>query len=333
MNASTNMATQIPDELRREAQAWLRRLTSGEVTEQDARAFRRWQASGPLHQAALSEAKHCWDALEPAFERIASKERAQNAALDEARRPAFLRRRRFVGGAFGAAAAVGLAVAFPPFELWPTVGELRADYRTGTGEQRQIALTERVSVNLNTLTAISRQNMGGQTAGIELVSGEAAVDISAPLRNADGFRVTAGVGRSISAGGRFNVRHIDTTTCVTCIEGALRVEHPSGMRGLVAGQQVTYDANALGDVAHADLDTVSAWRSGILVFDLTPLAQVIDEINRYRPGRVVLLNKSLDARQVSGRFPVRSLDVVLSQIQHTYALNARKLPGGLLLLS
>jgi transmembrane sensor len=333
MNASTKTATQVPEELRLQAQAWLRRLNSGEVTEQDARAFRRWHASGPLHRAALFEAKHCWDALEPAFERIANKERAQAITLGEARRPAAWGRRAFLGSAVGAAAAVGVALAFPPFELWPTVGEWRADYRTGTGEQRKIALAERVSVDLNTLTAITRQDVGGRTDGIELISGEAAVDISAPVQGTRGFSVTSGVGRTSADAGHFEVRHINASTCVTCVQGILRVEHPLGTRSMTTGQQVIYDAHSLGDISPADLSSVSAWRRGILVFNLTPLTQVIDEINRYRPGRVVLVNRNVSDRQVSGRFPIRSLNVVLSQIQHTYELNARKLPGGLLLLS
>jgi transmembrane sensor len=148
-----------------------------------------------------------------------------------------------------------------------------------------------------------------------------------------GFSVTAGVGRSVAEAGRFEVRYTDATACVTCVQGSLRVEHPLGVRMLAERQQISYRANALGAIAVVDPATVSAWRDGMLVFRQTPLAQVIDEINRYRPGRVVLLNKNVGGRRVSGRFPIDTLDTILLQIQHTYELNARTLPGGLLLLT
>ncbi len=334
MKASADMDTQVPEQLRREAQAWLRCLTSGRATEQDAQAFVRWREAAPTHLAAFAEARRCWDALHPAIGQLLKESDAQETRSRERGRgrgmaPAW-GRRAFIGGAFSVAGAAGVALLYPPFDLWPAAGEWRADYRTATGEQRQIALGEHVSLELNTLTAISRRNAGGRMAGIALVSGEAAVEVRVPGR---AFRVTAGNGLISADTGRFEVRHTDSTTCVTCAQGTLRVEHPLGVRRLAAGQQLTYRADSLGGIVEADLDSVSAWQRGTLVFHLTPLRQVIDEINRYRPGRVVLLNHDVAGREMSGYFSIRSLDTVLSQIQHTYGLDARKLPGGLLLLS
>ncbi len=64
-----------------------------------------------------------------------------------------------------------------------------------------------------------------------------------------------------------------------------------------------------------------------------PLAQVIDEINRYRPGRVLLMNEAAGGDPVSGRFFVASLESALSQLQHSFQLKARRLPAGVLVLS
>jgi transmembrane sensor len=345
MKASAQSDAMSPDQLRREAQAWLRCLRSGKATDQDADAFLRWRARGPEHVAALADAQRCWNALGPAIGQMLERDAVSGSvsvsdsgsvaggdarATGKRAAPAW-GRRAFIGGAAGAIAAAGLAtVVYSPLNLWPNVGEWRADYRTRPGEQRQIALTDNVSVDLNTSTAIARQNVDGHTAGIELVAGEAAIDLREPGR---AFSVSAGVGRSTAQAGRFEVRHTDTSTCVTCVQGALRVDHPLGTRNLAAGQQLVYRSDALGDAAQADLAEVSAWRKGILVFHLTPLPKVIDEINRYRPGRVVLLNTEFNDRKMSGYFSIRSLNVVLSQIQHTYGLSARKLPGGLVLLS
>jgi transmembrane sensor len=329
MKTAADTEVRVPEQLRLEAQAWLRCMRSGKATEEDAQAFLRWRSSGPVHLAAFVEAQRCWDALNPAIDQLLQEDASQATSRYASNGPAW-GRRAFLGGAVGAAALAGAAFVYPPFRLWPAAGELRADYRTGTGEQRQIALTDHVSVSLNTLTSITRQDVAGRMAGIELISGEAAVDLQSASR---GFSVTAGAGRSVAGTGRFEVRHTDASSCVTCVQGLLRVEHPLGTRTLQSGQQVIYTAHSLGETASVDLAAVSAWRKGVLVFHLTPLTQVVDEINRYRPGRVVLLNSNVRGREMSGYFSIRSLDAVLSQIQRTYGLSARKLPGGLLLLS
>ncbi len=50
--------------------------------------------------------------------------------------------------------------------------ELRADYRTGTGERRRVALADGASVELNTRTSVDlRTDLAIPT--IELISGEA----------------------------------------------------------------------------------------------------------------------------------------------------------------
>lgn len=60
---------------------------------------------------------------------------------------------------------------------------------------------------------------------------------------------------------------------------------------------------------------------------------MLSEINRYRPGRVVLMNQAVQNGPVSGRFLIASLDSALAQLQQMFDLHARRLPGGVLVLS
>jgi transmembrane sensor len=78
---------------------------------------------------------------------------------------------------------------------------------------------------------------------------------------------------------------------------------------------------------------VSAWRQGALVFNEVRLSEVVDEINRYRSGQVVLMKSSAQNYRVSGRFLIASLDSALSQIQGMFDLTGRSLPAGLYILS
>lgn len=318
-----------PSGLEAQAWDWLRLLTSGDAREVDAQQFRRWIKASPLHQAAYNDVKRRWDAIEaPARELLRVKPEA--ATLGACRpRLAPGGRRAFLGAAISAAAVAGVAVLHPPLGLWPAPDEWNADDRTATGERRTLALSAGVDVMLNTRTSVRRQTDGGKLVGLDLITGEAAID----LTGGGAFAVVAGVGRSLLESGRLEVRHLHGKVCVTCIEGSVRVQHPAGARQLHARQQMVYGASSLGDIASIDPKTVSAWRQGMLVFNQAPLADVLDEINRYRSGRVVLMNDAVRNKPVSGRFSTASLDLALWQLQESFQLHARPLPAGLLLLS
>ncbi|MDC8757656.1 FecR family protein [Janthinobacterium fluminis] len=309
---------------------WLRLLNSGDAVAEDADRFRGWVRSSPAHRTAYNEARRRWDGFrQPAGALLRSDPAVAAFFRPRAQRLPAPGRRAFLGGAVAAAVA-GAAVLRPPLGLWPAPAEWGADERTATGEQRALALAGGVTVTLNTRTSVRRQTAGDATVGLELISGEAAVDVRGA---AQVFAVVAGAGRSVAGFGQFEVRHLDGRVCVTCLDGSVRVEHPAGVRALRARQQTVYDAHAVGEVSGVDAAAVPAWRSGVLVFNETRLADALDEINRYRPGRVVLMNQAARGQAVSGRFAIAALDLALAQLQHVVGLRARTLPGGLTILS
>lgn len=326
--------TRPSDELLQQAWAWLRLLNGGDVKPLDADGFKSWLQASDAHKAAFNAARLRWDVLKPVAGELLHAHRrtagVHERTLRGASGPVF-GRRAFLGAAVGAAAAAGVAVVYPPARLWPSLDEWGADLRTATGEQRSVRLAEQAQVTLNTQTSIRRQMTDEQVTGIDLLAGEAAIDLSAGgIRS---FTVVAGAGRSQAKFGHFEVRNLDGKVCVSCIDGELRVEHPAGVRQLRALQQTVYDADSLSDVSGIEPARVSAWRRGELVFEQARLIDVIDEINRYRRGRVVLMNHAARNKPVSGKFFIATLDQTLAQLQYTFDLNARSLPGGFLVLT
>lgn len=199
---------------------------------------------------------------------------------------------------------------------------LSADYHTAVGEQRRVDLREGISLELNTQTRISRREQG-----IELLEGEVEVQVAQPLT------VQAGAGWLSASQARFNVRNTDHSVCVTCIEGWLAVEVQGRSVRLDSGRQLTYDAAGLGPVVTVDTEAVIAWREQVLVFNNATLDTVIDEINRYRPGMLVLLNRELGKRRVQARFSLEQLPGVALLIRDAYGAKCTELPGGVVLLS
>ncbi|VVE12462.1 Fe2+-dicitrate sensor, membrane protein [Pandoraea horticolens] len=323
-DSSTRSAT--TQTLRRDAHAWVRRLTSGEATVADAQALKQWCDASPAHAAAFAEARDLWRDLGPAGEM------ARARASAEVRRPARAGRRMFLGGALASAAGIG-AVVVAPTGFWGAMASMAsADYRTSTGEQRQIALAGNVKVDLNTRTSIALTNKDGAAdarRGVNLLDGEIAVDNS---RSPASFVVTAGDGRAIGTQANFEVRHLETRVCVTCVSGGVRVEVGGSSVQLAARQQVVYEGQQLGRAASVDTAATSAWRSGVLVFRDTPLADVIGEINRYRSGRVMVFDSRLAQSRLSGRFRIDRIGEIFAQIQAVLGASVTQLPGGIVVV-
>lgn len=317
--------------LRKQARAWVRLLMSGQVSQWDALAFNRWRCSSDRHGEAFAQARREWQLMRPAIGQVLAGDTALGGRRGRPRAAATpAGRRAFFGVAAGAVAGAVAVVVQPPFGLWPAMDQWGADFDTGPGEQRHVAVADHVDIVLNTRTRVRRQAAGGQPAGMEVLEGEIAVDLDAAGAP---FLVRAGAGTSVGRAGSFQVKLTEGRSCVTCLAGTVRVEHPAGVRVLAARQQVSYDGRQLADIAPVTREDALAWRQGMLVFRRDRLADVIAEINRYRAGRVVLLAGGLDDSAVSGRFSIKALDAALLQIQHSFALTARALPGGIVLLS
>ena len=326
MNSSNRDPRDFPDvadsdaAIGQQADAWWARLRSADFTRADADALRAWCARSPAHARAWRELQQLWQALDPALARAAAAPQRENV-LAFPLRPG---RRAFLGGAL--AAGVAALALRPPLDAWPSLQELGADYRTGTGEQRQVALSPQMTVQMNTQTRIDVR----APESIELLGGEAEILASGARQPVS---VLAGAGRMLAQSARFNVRHTDDAVCVTCLAGAVEVVWQQRRQTLDAGQQLVYDERGVQAATAAQAGEASAWRTGALSFVGKPLADVVDEINRYRPGRVVLRNAELGRRLVRMRFSIGQTDGALAMIRDLYGAQMTSLPGGIVLLS
>ncbi|WP_170834598.1 FecR family protein [Magnetospirillum fulvum] len=318
------------NQLQREATDWLILLTSGEATRTNLLALQSWCRQSPSHAEAFASASRLWRALGPALDAASrSEERMARHALPRTEsRP--IGRRAALGGLLAAGGAGLYVLANPPLGLWPSLSDLAADYHTGIGEQRQISLRDGVSVELNTASSLNLAESGG-VERMELISGEAAVAVGA---NALGPLVIAAAGGESSARmANFNLRHYGSTVCVSCLSGQVEVAYRGRTLTLAERQQATYGEGELTPAQPVDPAAVTAWRERVLIFRNERLDRVIAEVNRYRRGRIILVNPALAERQVTARFKLDRLDDVVTQVRDVFGAQARQLPGNTIVLS
>ena len=311
------------ERIEREALDWLVRFTSGEATPEDLRAGKVWCDRDPAHADAFRRATRMWETLGPdAFAGAMPAKRAGSTILS---------RRAMLSG--GAAAAVAASAAYlvvrPPMGLWPSLSEMTADYRTSTGERRQVSLASNVAVELNTQTSITLRDSAGSGNEIELISGEAMISSAATVP----VTVAAGHGEPRGNQAKFNIRNDGRAVCVTCVEGVVEVSSGGRTVALQPRGQVTYDRFGLGRMAMIDPSVVTAWQDDLLIFHALPLRDVVAEINRYRSGRIVVTNAALGERLFSANLRTRNADRIVDQVQKLFGATVTTLPGGLVFLS
>ncbi|NVO18000.1 MAG: FecR domain-containing protein [Rhodoplanes sp.] len=314
------------DPLQLEALDWIIRLKSGEATIEDAESFKRWRSADLNHEVAFRDAARTWRLLGAAAGAVAKQYAPPPIS---SRSPLKLGRRAVLVGSIAASvSAVAVLGTHPPLGLWPSFDELAADYRTGKGERRKIILSDDVSVELNTQTSLSVEEPPHR---LVLVAGEAMI-VSRPGGAGRSLSVKAGGGRIAAGAAEFSVRLDDGAAKVVCFSGDVVLHHDRGALPLTRNQQAEYSAADLGTASQADTEIAASWTNGLLIFKNRPLAEVIEEVNRYRAGRILLTRAELGPRLVNAAFHIDRLDDILAQIRDLFGASITVLPGGLVLV-
>ena len=298
-----------------EATTWFVRLRADRVDDADRRSFEAWLQRDPAHADAYARAEALWDELggipDPRTETGSPEPADVRPAL-----PARPRRRRPLQyGALAAGLALVAAVG-----LWSAGGydRLRADHATAVGEIRTITLSDGSVVELNTDTALAI-DMTDDRRRIALFRGEAFFTVASdPGRP---FEVAAGPGLARAVGTAFNVADGGRSVTVAVTEGRVRVARLAGDADpndgpvLGADQAARYGDGGEIEVGPADVATATAWRQGKLVFANRPLRDVVDDIDRYRPGAIIVLDSGIAGARFTGVFNLRDTDAALAAIE------------------
>jgi transmembrane sensor len=293
-----------------QAAEWLTHWMSGEMADADHRRLQAWRDAHPDHERAW---KHI-EAVTGGLGMMKSRE-AYKTLSPYADRQSPLRRRvlsvLMCGGVAGVAGGLSSRT-----QTWRTAF---SDYRTATGEQRALALSDGTRIMLNTASAIdvrfdTQQRLVSLVAGeIMVVTGHAS---NAGAADARPFIVETREGRVRALGTRFTVRQSEEHTAVTVLQSAVEIT-PRAAAGqsliLHAHQRTTFSAHEI-DSASAATDQDSAWTRGQIVADNLRLADFLAELSRYRPG-IVRCDPSVAALRLSGVFPLDDTDRILATLQ------------------
>lgn len=283
--------------LTEQAAAWFLRMQEGDCSDAERQEFETWLAASPTHRDEYQQYVQLWRNLDQiGGVTIPSRRRKERAGI----------------------ALVALVTILGAMQ-W--VASREETFTTALGEQQQIVLADGTTVDMNTTTVL-RVAMSGFTRKVTLEQGEALFNVAhSALRP---FEVHAGSGTLRDIGTSFNVVREGEKTTVAVLEGEVQVslDNADSVAAVTlhGGEQLAYSAHELSAVSVADAKAATAWREGRIIFRDTPLAEVIDQINRYHPRQIVLTDAGLGDLKVSGEFNTADREGLIQALKTRFPL-------------
>lgn len=277
-------------------------------------AFIAWRNEHPLHEIAWEKALALGEQLDSLRSR-GDPELARRALLLPPQEG--LSRRRAIKGL-----ALLLTVGAGAWSARDSemVSRLSADYTTGVGEQRRVALASDLSFELNTRSAINARQTDHQWR-LRLLSGEVLIDTAS---NQTLFIDTAQI-RALASSARFTVRQFaNGSTQLAVYRGSLEVNpaHASTWSALQAGQLASF--GPLGMLDQGALQAYApAWAEGMIVANGQPLQVFLDELGRYRHGHLGC-DAALANLKVWGTYPLADSDQIIDAVAQTLKLDVQR---------
>ncbi len=305
--------------LRQETVAWYVRLCSGAATAADQQAWQRWHQQHPDHQRAWQRIA----AMRASVQRVPSRIALPTLLAANTSRRHTLRSIAALAGS-GVLGWAAWRASADHQAVW------LADYRTGVGERRSVALADGSLLTLNTDSAAD-VHFSPQQRSVYLRAGELLLETAhsrqrgTPLGNARPFTVHTAHGSVRALGTRFSVRQHADSTVVAVLADAVEIrplDTASAPMLLRTGQQARFTAR------HADApqpvdDSVAAWDYGSIIASDWRLDDLVAELARYRPGHLAC-DPAVAALRVSGAFPTTDTDTALRVLARSLPVRVRQ---------
>ena len=289
-----------------QAARWIVQLSADDPAERDmARAgFAAWKAADPLHATVAAGMENLLRQLHAVREPAGGDHRPARAAL-AAIAPKRQRLRQLA-----AASAVAVLVLTGALVLGERPAYLLADLRSPTGQWQTHTLADGSRLTLAGGSAVNVRFNAGERH-VELVRGDILVDVAKDAQRP--FIVDSKQAAIRALGTRFAVRREDGATILSMLESTVSAQVPQHPAVVVqAGQRARITRDGVGPLTSIDAASVQqAWRAHQLVVDDLPLADVLDELARHRPGQLHYDRAQIAGIRVAAVLPLDDTDKAL----------------------
>jgi transmembrane sensor len=320
--------------LQDQAIGWLVCLRDDSLSDEQLEAFADWLARDPCHAEAFAAVENLFSDMVAAGSvlKAATPEMSRQpaSAVSHAAkrpRPKVSRSagpyRPWLAAGLGMAAVCLLAVGLIMPRQSLRLSDYLSDYRTQTGEIRDIQLSDGSRMLMNTNSAISL-DYTADVRRIVLLHGQVRFTVAKDGRRPFDVKTDELTVRAL--GTVFEVyKAAAEQTEVTVQEHAVAVRANTDNRGadsvtVAEGQGLSYKAGLPLPHPQAARLEQAAWQKHRLVINDRPLAELVSELERYRFGRIFLADAALKNLRVTGVFSLDTPDEALAAVRKALAL-------------
>ena len=340
-----------------EAGEWLVRLDGDtRLSDDELMKLRDWLERSPAHREELSNMLRFYDRMNILTElsvplgRQVTRKPASNERLFTWAgliRFAFNRNLAVISIAL---AALALVINQQAWKQGASAPGANGIYSTTIGEQSSVSLSDGSAIHLNTNSQV-KVEYEKAVRNVRLLQGEVFFNVvKIPQRP---FHVYAGTGRIEAVSTAFTIRLNKHGVEVVVTEGSVKLaalkklpgrqavsddnyEYALGtldagqgttIRALIAGEEkVSFSTMELvQNLDETELSRRLSWRNGLLIFTGEPLEDVIDEISRYSPVTIEIIDPTLKTIRIGGQFRVGDVEAMLASLETNFHLRIIRL--------
>jgi len=312
--ASDELLTAGAQALRERAGDWLERKDRPDWTAQDQAELDAWLEEDPAHLIAYWRVEGAWER--------SLRLRVMRPSVSAARPSRFKSENwlKRIAVPFAAVAAAGVLAAF----LLAKPNERLIS--TGIGEHKIVSLGDGSRVELNTDTVL-KVDVSPERRLASIQKGEAYFQIAHDPEHP--FVVSAGDHRITVLGTKFTVHREAGKLEVALLEGRIWLDENANEHGghgmlLTPGDKVVSQGAKLVKLEERPdtLQNELGWRSGMLIFKFTTLADAAAQFNRYNRQKLVVADAAAAKLKIIGSFPTNDVNMFVRASKQLFGLHA-----------
>ncbi len=287
------------------AAGWVLREDSDSWDEEAAAARNAWLEKSMLHRVTYWRLKDAWKRTD----RLA----VFHAAVAPKKSPRSRRAELLL--------VASLLVVLVPAGAWWFYRDIDV-IKTPVGGHKSVVLSDGSLMELNTNTEV-RIVEGNASRRVKIDHGEVFFQVRHDPKHP--FVVMAGNRRIVDLGTRFLVRVNNDDVSVTVQEGHVRVETADRTKSIFpvevgrnAELVAAGDTSLLTQQDSKKINQRLGWRTGMLIFDDEPLAEVAEELNRYNERKIEIANAKIANTRIAGSFQATNLPAFVRLLQRAY---------------
>lgn len=308
------------DSLEQAAQ-WYATLYVGDASETQHAAWSAWLRERPEHRRA-------WQHIEAVSSRFAAlrsdgdgEREAATVAIEVSAKRRHGRRQALRGLLLLAGSGLAGWLTWRTTPVQDIVTALSADYRSATGELREVALADGTRVWLNAGSAMDVDFTAAYRL-LTLRTGEILVDTGHD-RQGRPFFVDSRFGRMQALGTRFTVKQAPDHALLAVFEGRVAIRNRAGQEEIVsAGGQRRFSGTEI-DAAEAVDPAREAWSRGVLLAQDVRLDAFLVELSLYQRGHLGV-DPQVAGLRVVGRFPATNPAQALAMLERDLPIRVKR---------